>query len=400
MSPARSSIPGERPLARLSPVLSRALGLLGGGPATALAQIRRVAEIGPWQALQYRRVIRDYRRGGPAPEHDVYAEIWGEAATELGAEMVRYPHGFLELRSGGTAVRVRDNWTPLDDVVARALSLDKSLVHQRLAAAGVPVPEHAEFTPATVDVALRFLQRTDGPVIVKPATGTGGGEGVAGGIRSRSDLLRAVIHAARLPRRLLIECQGRGNMYRILLLDGELVDIVARHPTRLTGDGRSSIAELVANENRRRIAAHGRAGLMLVTLNLDCEIALRSAGYSMRSVLPAGETVAVKTISSDAGANDNETIRESPAEDVLADARTAAAAIGARVAGVDVVAPDLSRGLRASGGFVIEVNCPPGLQHHYQVREPQAATKVAVPILRALLQEGESPAGGLTPERR
>ena len=367
-------------------MLGDVLSLLGGRPATALGQGRRLAALGPLHAARYR--LGRSAGSGFASQDDVYAEIWGGAAAEVGAEMARYANGFLELRAGGAAARVRHNWTPLDDVVARAASLDKPFVHQRLAAAGVPVPPYLEFTLADIERAQSFLRDTSGaPIIVKPASGTGGGQGVTGGIRRPRDLVWAALNAARFDRRLLVERQGPGSMYRILLLDGDLIDVIVRHPPQLTGDGRTSIAGLVIAENRRRIAARGRAGLMLLALNLDCELALRDVSCTPRSVLPEGKTVSVKTISSDAGAKDNETIREPIADDLLADARRAAAEIGARVAGVDVITPDLSSGLSAAGGYAIEVNCPPGLQHHYQVREPGAATPVAVPILRRLLEE-------------
>ena len=67
--------------------------------------------------------------------------------------------------------------------------------------------------------------------------------------------------------------------------------------------------------------------------------------------------------------------------------RAAAATLGVRLAGVDVVAPDVETPLVASGGVVLEVNPIPGLQHHYNVAEPEAATPVAVPVLEALFAE-------------
>ena len=63
----------------------------------------------------------------------------------------------------------------------------------------------------------------------------------------------------------------------------------------------------------------------------------------------------------------------------------AAACVGLRLAGVDLVTPSLEGSLAETGGVVLEVNCTPGLHHHYLVAEPDRATRVAVPILRRLL---------------
>jgi D-alanine-D-alanine ligase-like ATP-grasp enzyme len=61
--------------------------------------------------------------------------------------------------------------------------------------------------------------------------------------------------------------------------------------------------------------------------------------------------------------------------------------VGVRLAGVDVVAPDIERSLASSNGVVLEVNPIPGLHHHYNVAEPEAATPVAVRVLEALFAQ-------------
>jgi len=71
---------------------------------------------------------------------------------------------------------------------------------------------------------------------------------------------------------------------------------------------------------------------------------------------------------------------------LAAEAAAAARVVGLRLAGVDVIAPTLDRSLAESGGVVLEVNCTPGLHHHYLVADREGATRVAVPILRALLR--------------
>jgi predicted nucleotidyltransferase len=40
---------------------------------------------------------------------------------------------------------------------------------------------------------------------------------------------------------------------------------------------------------------------------------------------------------------------------------------------------------------VLEVNPIPGLQHHYNVAEPEAATRVAIPVLEALFAQRAAP---------
>src|SRR5207237_8732227 len=99
-------------------------------------------------------------------------------------------------------------------------------------------PDFVEFSAHRPRSAFRFLARHGGPVVVKPA-GSSGGFGVTCGVSTRLDLARAVLAAAAFGPRLIIERQHAGAVYRMLFLDGQLLDVVRRRPSHVTGDGRS-----------------------------------------------------------------------------------------------------------------------------------------------------------------
>ena len=318
----------------------------------------------------------------------VYRRIWDDAADRLGADLVELAPALLEARRDGARARVRHQTVALDDVLSIEISLDKRLVHGLLADAGLPVPEHVEFSLDDEAPALEFLAEGKGACVVKPAASTGAGSGVATGIRTREDLARASRRAARFGSRLLIERQAAGHIYRLLVLDGETIDAIRRWPPRVVGDGRSTIEELVAAENRRRLRAGGEAGLWPLRIDLDALVTLGEAGLELRSIPAAGDLATVKTVSQQNRNEDNETVRE-PISGALAEqAVRAAEIVGLRVAGVDVITPDLGSALEAAGGVVLEVNGEPGLHHHYQVAEPERATRVAVPVLERALATG------------
>jgi cyanophycin synthetase len=62
--------------------------------------------------------------------------------------------------------------------------------------------------------------------------------------------------------------------------------------------------------------------------------------------------------------------------------------VGLRLAGVDLVAPDLTRPLAPGFGAIVEVNGTPGLHYHYHVADTERASRVALPVLEKLLSEG------------
>jgi D-aspartate ligase len=385
---AASAVSPSRRAWRRDPMrlLERLAGL--GRPGRALAA--RVDLVGAAGSGYYLRRARDqqrFARLGEGARNALYERIWREAAMTVGAQAVSLAPGLLELSRGAKRTRVYQQAVALDDPVTLRVALDKVLVHRLLVDAQVTSPEHVEFRFEDPAPALAFLARAGGACVVKPAAGTGGGHGTTAGITRPADLLRARVHAAKSTDRLLVERQAPGAVYRLLLLDGELLDVVRNTPARLTGDGRSTIAKLMRAVNERRVAARGAAGLARLGVDLDLVLTLERAGLSLSSVPTAGRTVAIRTITNDSGPEQCETYAGPVADGVVAEARAAAEAVGLALAGVDVITPDPARSLREVGGVIIEVNGTPGLHHHYLVADPERATRVAVPILERLLRD-------------
>jgi cyanophycin synthetase len=319
------------------------------------------------------------------PRRSAYRVIWQRAADEVGADLEVIHGEFLELRRGERKARVWRHWVPLDDAVTLRLALDKTAVHEILSRAGLPLPEHEEWDASKLNGAVEFLERSSPqPCVVKP-TGGASGSGATTGVRTRDQLLRARLRAARLSKRLLIEREAEGDMYRLLFMEGQLLDTVRRRPPRVTGDGRATIRKLIAAENARRLDPAHPVSMPILRVDLDCLFTLEAAGLGLESVLPEGQTLAVKTVTSQNRIQDNETVTEPIAAELVAEAREAAAQVGVRLAGIDLITRDLSRSLKESGGVIIEVNGTPGLHYHYQVADEAIATPVAVPILRRLL---------------
>ncbi|HEY6316666.1 MAG TPA: hypothetical protein VI462_02115 [Acidimicrobiia bacterium] len=278
------------------------------------------------------------------------------------------------------------HYVMLDNAVHLQLALNKGIVQRLLTEAGVPVTPYAEFEASDAQAGLAFMTASGGAFVVKPANGTSGGQGVTCGVDTVERFHRARLWARRWDGRLIIEQQARGDEYRFLFLDGQLLGIIRRRPPRLTGDGHSSVVELIVAENRRRADSDGRAGMSPMTVELDCLLALERTGLSLRSVPPEGKTFVAKAMVNQSGAADAETISKvDVAPELVADAATAAKAIGLRLASVELITPDPTRSLGEAGGVVLEVNGTPGLHYHYLVSDQPGSDWVAVPILATLL---------------
>jgi cyanophycin synthetase len=316
----------------------------------------------------------------------VYERIWREAAMLAGTELTRLPYGFLELRRGRSCARVYQHLVPLDDPVALRLALDRSVTATLLRGADVSVVAYRVLPDRSFD-AEGLLRELGAPLVAKPARGSAGGIGVTTGIATARQLKRAVARARRFGGLAVVEPELAGDVFRFLFLDGRLLDVVRRRPPSIVGDGRSSIAKLVVAENRRRGAAGGSAGVEPLTIDDDCLVTLGRSGRSPWTRLPRGAALAVKTVTNQNRPADNETYTGAVSAETLAACRRAVDALGLRLAGIDLVTTDPARPLGETGGAVIEVNGTPGLHHHYLVSDPEAATRIAVPVLEAALAE-------------
>jgi cyanophycin synthetase len=320
--------------------------------------------------------------------HEFYRLMWQDAARSVGADIEDLGDAFSVLRRGTAETLVWKDEVMLDHPPTTALAGDKELVVKLLRLQGIPVPDQRAFGRDEVERANEFLQSRPGPFVVKPANGTGGGAGVTCGVMNAEDLWRAWLGATTWDSRILVEPQVSGDEYRLLFLDGELLDVIRRTRPRVHGDGSSTVAELVDAENRRRIDSGGLDVGTPIRIDLDCELALRSEGFTPKSILPSGVALRVKTRSNEAGSAERFTVR-GLAPQFVDEAARAAAAVKLRLAGVDAVISDPHASLAEAGGAILEVNSNPGLHHHYQVADAAAATPVAVPILELLLDEAD-----------
>jgi cyanophycin synthetase len=185
---------------------------------------------------------------------------------------------------------------------------------------------------------------------------------------------------------LLVERQVAGDHYRILLLDGKVLDVLRRDRPQVVGDGTSTIEQLMFAEYGRRLTSTAPDGLKPFPVDLDCLFTLEREGLHLHTVLPAGKVTIVKSATNISGSRECTTFRGLVSPQLIAETCAAAAAVGVRLAGVDIVTTDPSVSLVQSQGVVLEVNPIPGLVHHYNVADPAAATRVAVPILAELLE--------------
>jgi cyanophycin synthetase len=167
----------------------------------------------------------------------------------------------------------------------------------------------------------------------------------------------------------------------------------------VVGDGRSTIAELVAlvNQDPRRSDGHGTV-LSIIRLDAIALAVLAEQGCTPESVPPAGQCVLIRrnaNLSTGGTATD---VTDLVHPCVAVRAVDAARTVGLDIAGIDVLATDIARPLEEQRGAVVEVNAGPGLRMHLAPSEgkPRPVGEAIVDWLFPEGQTGRIPIAAVT----
>jgi cyanophycin synthetase len=262
--------------------------------------------------------------------------------------------------------------------IAEGLAQIKDATKAALAEAGVLVPPGV--VVRTADEAWNATREVGAPVVLKPRGGNHA-RGVTVGVEDRGSVESAFAVAAGADAmgEVLVERMIRGREHRLLVIGDRLAAAYRAEPGRVTGDGKLSIARLIARANRDpRRGDSDNAPLPRLELDEVARLVLDSQGMTPETILPEGATAIVRRTSDRCVDVTDEVHPE-----VAARAIEAARVLGLDIAGIDLVAEDISRPLEAQAGAIVEVNARPGLLNHIDPDEgtPRDVGRAIVDLL-------------------
>jgi cyanophycin synthetase len=332
---------------------------------TALACLKRLARrvsLGPTTAS----IVREAeRRGIPALRLD--------------------DSSLVQLGYGKHQKRIRASLTGLTSEIATEIAGDKDLTKALLKDAGLPVPRGVLVYDA--EEAVREAERLGYPVVTKPLDGNHG-RGVTIGLANPDEVRWGFEQAREHSRTVIVEQHFQGSDHRILVVGGEVAAVAERVPARVIGDGKSTISELIGRVNSDPRRGEGHEA-MLTRIEIDeCLLHfLARSGLTLDSVPDADRQVLLRPTAnlSTGGTAVDRTDEIHP--DNAAIARRAALVVGLDVAGIDFMAPDISKSVRETGGGIIEVNAAPGFRMHLEPSQGRPRN-IARPVLDHLFPRG------------
>lgn len=318
------------------------------------------------------------------------------AADDRDIPSIRLSEGNLvQLGYGARQHRIWTAETDQTSAIAESISRDKDLTKSLLESCGVPVPEGRlvdsaeDAWDAAEDIGL--------PVVVKPYDGNHG-RGVFTNLTTREEVESAYRVALDEGSGVIVERFIPGNEHRLLVVGGRVVAAARGEPASVVGDGRSAVRELIdsqLNTDPRRGHAEDYP-LNPVRIDSAVTLELTRQGLTADSVPEAGRTVMIQR-----NGNVAFDVSERVHPDVAAAASLAARVVGLDIAGIDLVAEDISRPLEAQRGAIVEVNAGPGLLMHLKPAdgEPRPVGRAIVDHLFPDGQNGRIPIVGITGSR-
>jgi cyanophycin synthetase len=287
-----------------------------------------------------------------------------DAADDRDIPSIRLSDG--NLVQLGYGARQRRIWTAETDrtsAIGESISRDKDLTKSLLESCGVPVPE-GRMVESPED-AWEAAEDIGVPVVVKPYDGNHG-RGVFTNLVTREEVATAYAVAIEEGNGVIVERFIPGNEHRLLVVGGRMVAAAMGETASVVGDGKSTIEELIElqiNSDPRRGTTEDHP-LNRVRLDSAARLELKRQNMDGTSVPPEGRTVLIQRTGNVAF---DVTDRVHPS--VAAHAALAARVVGLDIAGVDLVAEDISRPLAEQRGAIVEVNAGPGLLMHLKPAE-------------------------------
>jgi cyanophycin synthetase len=317
-----------------------------------------------------------------------------DAATERKIPSIRLTDGNLvQLGYGARQHRVWTAETDRTSAIAEGVSRDKDLTKRLLQACGVPVPEGRivespeDAWEAAEDIGL--------PVVVKPTDGNHG-RGVSTELMTCAEVEAAFKLADAEGSDVLVERFVRGNEHRLLVVGGRLAAAAKGESVSVVGDGTSTVRQLIDlqinSDPRRGEAEEFPLDVVIIDQNPAVIFEIERQGFTADSILPKSKAVIIQR-----NGNVAFDVTDMVHPDVAAVATLAARIVGLDIAGIDMVAEDISQPLASQNGAIVEVNAGPGLLMHLKPAEgqPRPVGKAIVDSLFAEHDSGRIPVVGI-----
>lgn len=235
-----------------------------------------------------------------------------------------------------------------ESALAWRIERDKVLAKEFWASHGITVPPGRQ-ADSPKD-AVQAQAEIGAPVVLKPITALGG-RGVTVNISEPSDIRDGFTRAHEIGTGVLVEKYVEGTEYRAHATPEECVGVFRRLLPNVTGDGQSSIRDLIKQKNRMRQLSPATKGRPIPIDGVTAGF-LRRRGLTLDSVVGEGRALTVRDVNSLTSGGDTEECLDTVTDTLKQTAIAATASIpGMNWGGVDIIIEENS-----GTPYVMEIN--------------------------------------------
>jgi cyanophycin synthetase len=307
--------------------------------------------------IQRMREIRESERLGPST-----ASIIQEAANRDIPWIRLNQYSLCQLGYGINQKRIQATVTSETSSIGVELACDKEDTKYLLEQAEIPVPKGDIIR--SEEGLKEAIDYVGYPIVLKPISGNHG-RGITTNVDNWDDALEAFKAAKEVSRRVIVEKYITGEDFRLLVIDHKLVAAAKRTPAGVTGNGKSTIQELIdeINSDPRRGYGHEKVLTQITVNDMTMDI-LKQNDMGLETVLPEGEWMKLKDTAnlSTGGTSTDVTDIVHPYNVFMAE--RISKIIDLDICGIDIMTEDISEPLPETGGAILEVNAGPGFRMH------------------------------------
>jgi cyanophycin synthetase len=293
----------------------------------------------------------------------------------------------VQLGHGVHSRRIRKAATDATGFLAEQSSTDKQYTKRLWSRLGIPVP--AGRIAIDADDAVVAATELGWPVVVKPLDADYS-NGVTLNISDGKSVRAAYDVARQESETVIVERFLTGALHRFLIVGNRVVSAVRRDPPSVTGDGVHTIRELMEIENASsRRGPDERWPLQRMQLSSAELLYLNQQQLAADSIPQAGVRIDLRREPFLTCGGETHEVLDRVHVDTLEMVLDAVRVVGLDIAGVDMIARDISVPLNSQDGGLLELNAQPAICLHLAPFNDKPRP-VGEAIIRTLFNDSET----------
>jgi len=234
----------------------------------------------------------------------------------------------------------------------------KDLTYMILKEEGLPTPKticiyRKAVSKNNVDKKLNTLSF---PIVIKDAKGSNS-KGVFTNIKDLPEAKKIIKEQLNNFSSLVAQEMIFGKEFRILVLKNNVIGALELIPPRIFGDGKNTIASLIATKQKKLTQKTALDDSLIETL--------REQGFNLENVPEEGREIYIKKNSCLAEGGETRDVTDIVNEDIKKICIKATRTVGKYLSGIDIMCDDISKNASGKNFNIIEINGKPDLYIHY-----------------------------------